>query len=217
LLRQSTARAIASAVPRAALPFDSDVWCRNVERYRNGTGPNFSFNYQEHFMAASLFAAPMDFVGLQTSYWTKLYKSGMDVSMQIGNLNVTAGRKLMEESSAAATRAMSLKTPWEMQAFLLEQSQLAVERVRGYRQNVQDIAAGIRSDALASAGVQSSPQSSPQPSQPGAQAARAQDDDQTANEHAASHPHQHEVDPHPSALVEKMISNVVSDTEVTRH
>ena len=155
-------------------------------------------------MATSPFAAPMDFVGLQASFLKKLYQSMLDVSMQIGNLNVTASRKLLEESTAAATKAVSLKTPWDMQAFLLEQSQLAVERVQGYRQNVQDIAASVRSDLVAPASQQT------------AQAATAQDEDQTANEPAAS-PHPHEVDPHPSVLVEKLSSAVTSDTDTTRH
>jgi cell pole-organizing protein PopZ len=155
-------------------------------------------------MTASPFAVPMNLVGLQTSFLKKMYQSALDVSMQFGNLNVTANRKLLEESTAAAAKAMSLKTPWEMQAFLVEQSQLACERGWGYCKNVQDIAAGVRSDLMTSASQQT------------AQPAAAQADEQTANEHAAP-PHAHEVDPHPSALVEKMISSVVSDTDAVRH
>jgi cell pole-organizing protein PopZ len=131
----------------------------------------------------------------------------LDTSMQIGNLNVTASRKLLEESTAAATKAMTVKTPWDMQTFLLEQSQLAYARMDGYRRNVQEIAASGQSGLGAPTETQATQQQTTQPEP-------ASDEDRMAGPHAASN-HQHEVDPHPSALVEKLIASAVSDADAT--
>jgi cell pole-organizing protein PopZ len=149
-------------------------------------------------------AAPLNPLLLPASFVTKIYKGWIDASIQIGNLNVTASRKLLEESSATATKAMTAKTPWDMQAFLLEQSRLAGERLDGYRRNIQEIATGGQSAVGAVVETQPAPQT--------AQHAPAPDEDRIADPHAAS-PHQHEVNPHPPALEEKMISSVVSDVD----
>jgi hypothetical protein len=157
-------------------------------------------------MTALSVTAPLNFVLLQASFVAKIYKGMLDTSMQIGNLNVTASRKLLEESSSAATKAMTVKTPWDMQTFLLEQSQLAYARMDGYRRNVQEIAASGQGGLAALSEARATQQRTQQ--EP------ARDEDRMAATHTASN-HQHEVDPHPSALVEKLISSAVSDSDAT--
>ena len=139
----------------------------------------------------------------QISVATKMYENMIDTSMQFGHLNVQAARKLVEESTAAAEKGMGLKTLAETQAFIVEQSQLTFDRLSGYSRNAQKIA--TRSVGGLDKAVEVTVAQ---------QAAPARDRvEQAEEEHAAPHGQQHEVDPHPSVLVEKLISSVVNDAD----
>ncbi|WP_334189487.1 hypothetical protein [Noviherbaspirillum sp.] len=141
---------------------------------------------------------------IQLSLANKMMGSMMDTSMQFGKLNVQASRKLMEESASAAEKAIGLRSFADTQAFLLEQSQLAYQRFSGYSQNAQKIAAGSIGNLNAVAASATAQQE--------ISAAETQTQAQTQEKHAAPHGQQHEVDPQPSTLVEKLISNVANDT-----
>ncbi len=144
---------------------------------------------------------------VQLSLANKMIGSMMDTSMQFGMLNVQASRKLMEESASAAEKAIGLRSFADTQAFLLEQSQLAYQRLSGYSQNAQKIAAGSIGNLNAVAAATNAT------AQQETTAVDTQAQEKHLQEkHPASHGQQHEVDPQPSTLVEKLISNVANDT-----
>ncbi|HEV2609828.1 MAG TPA: phasin family protein [Noviherbaspirillum sp.] len=137
---------------------------------------------------------------VQFSLANKMIGSMMDTSMQLGRLNIQASRKLMEESATATEKAIGLRSFADTQAFLLEQSQLAFQRFSGYSQNAQKIATGSIGNLNTAVAVTNSQQETAAVEAP------------VQEKHGASHGQQHEVDPQPSALVEKLISNVAGDT-----
>jgi len=143
----------------------------------------------------------------QLSLFSSMVGGMLDASLQFSKLNTQAARKLVEESVTAVEKGLALRTVADTQAFMLEQSQLGIERVRGYRRNAQAIiterAPGIRVPVTDAAAAQSA--------RP-AQAAAPHDADNGTNG-GAPHAHPHEVDPHPSPLVEKLISTVVDDAK----
>ena len=136
------------------------------------------------------------------SLFLNLSKSVSKASAQLGELNVQATRKLMEESTSALTKGMQLRTLADTQAFIAEQSQVTIDRIRGYALNVQNIVTENSPDprrSLDAPVAQLSMQlGNPQP--------------HLAQKENASHG-QHEADPHPSALVEKLVASVVKDTD----
>lgn len=138
---------------------------------------------------------------VQFSLANKMIGSMMDTSMQLGRLNIQASRKLMEESASAAEKAIGLRSFADTQAFLLEQSQLAVQRLSGYSQNAQKIATGSIGNLGTAVAVTNAQQETA--------VAEAPVQEKQGVPH---HGQQHEVDPQPSALVEKLISNVAGDT-----
>lgn len=137
----------------------------------------------------------------QIALFLNLSKSFANASAQLGELNVQATRKLMEESTSALTKGMQLRTLADTQAFIAEQSQVTIDRIRGYALNVQNIMTENSLDPRRSLGAPVA-QRSMQPDNTQAHPGQKED---------ASHG-QHETDPQPSALVEKLVASVVSDT-----
>ena len=140
--------------------------------------------------------------GAQTSFFLNLSGNLFNASMQLGELNLQAGRKLMEESADALKKAMQLRTPVDTQLFIAEQTQATVARMQGYAMNVQKIAA----DSLITLGMPAVAGAAAQPAP-----ARSANEESAAKD---SVPHgQHDADPHPSPLVEKLITSAVNDVD----
>lgn len=144
-------------------------------------------------------------IEVQSSLLLNVSKSFVNASMQLGELNVQASRKLVEESTAAMMKSMQLKSLADAQSFIAEQSQMTLDRIRGYQQNVQNIAAATWRDAGKVGGEPVTAQSVNTGNAGGAA-------DTAAPKDAASHG-QHETDHRPSPLVEKLVASVVSGTD----
>jgi hypothetical protein len=138
----------------------------------------------------------------QFSMLLNISKNFVNASNQLSRLNVQAGRKLMEESTAAYKKSMQLNTLAEAQSFFTEQSQVTIERLHGYAQNVHSIAAGNWVDPDMTSGAAVTEQAAP-PDAP---------DNNSTRQDAAAHG-QHETDPRPSALVGKLVASVAGDTD----
>lgn len=138
----------------------------------------------------------------QYSIFLNISKNLVNASMQLGELNAQAARKLMEESATAISKGMQVRTPADVQSFIAEQSQVTIDRVRGYALNVQNIASQnwVGPGAPLAAPV-------PQPAE------QAQNTDYESARKAAVLSGQHESDPHPSSLVEKLVASAVSDID----
>jgi hypothetical protein len=139
----------------------------------------------------------------QISLSSKMCQRMVDTSLQFFNLNTQAVCKLVEESIAAAEKGRQIKTLPDTQAFILEQSQLSFERMQGYTRNAQKIAA----DSWIGLTNSSAARTEAPPERSGA----AQTE--TGEKQTTPHSGAHEIDPHPSALVEKMISTAVGDSD----
>jgi hypothetical protein len=180
-----------------------------VERYSKSTGP---IPFYRHLPRSFyMFSFPVntasnlirDNIGSQVSFLLNLSKSFVNASMQLGELNVQAGSKLMEESTTAMTKGMQLRTLVDTQLFLAEQSQVTVERISGYTQNVQNIVTmNMFSIGNKSGGF-------PAASQP----TRTEHANESASRQETAPHGQHETDPHPSALVEKLVASAVNDID----
>jgi hypothetical protein len=137
----------------------------------------------------------------QVSIFLNLYKSFANTSMQLGELNVQATRKLMEESTSALSKCMQLRTLADTQSFFTEQSQVTIDRICGYALNVQNI---VTENAL-DLGMPHGASAAQRSVRPGDTHKRP------AQKDAASHG-QHEIDQPPSALAGKLGASVVSDS-----
>lgn len=150
----------------------------------------------------------------QFSFLLNISKSVINTSMQLGELNVQASRKLMEESTTALKKGMEIRTLADAQMFIAEQSQLTVERVRGYGANVQNIAAENWSALGKIGGIAKSivePIATPTAPTPHAETGATLE---TAGVHAGVTPHgAHETEPHASPLVEKLVASVSVDPD----
>lgn len=142
----------------------------------------------------------------QLSLLTKMSAGLLNTSMQLGELNRQAGQRLIEESAVDMQKALQLRTLADLQSFVGEQTQMTMERMRGYWQNVQQITA----ENLALPAVAPDDHALAQPEHAQQEQSAAQD---TA---AASHKHPHEVDVQPSALVEKLVAAVAVDPDTAR-
>ncbi len=138
----------------------------------------------------------------QYSFFLNLSKNLMNATMQLNELNLQAARKLMEESATALHKGVQLRTPADAQSFIAEQSQVTADRIRGYAQNLQNIA----TENWIAYGKPPGAGATKQFVQP------ANTNDGFARKDAASHG-QHETDPHPSPLVEALVASVVSDVD----
>ena len=138
----------------------------------------------------------------QFSRVLNVYRNFVNASMQLGELNVQASRKLMEESATAISKGMQVRTPADVQSFIAEQSKITLERISGYALNVQAIAAQ-NWDIPGKPGAALTAPSSGQP----ASVANAP----AQNEAAPTG--QHETNPHPSPLVEKLVAAAVNDID----
>lgn len=138
----------------------------------------------------------------QTSLLMNVSQNVVNASMQLGELNAQAARKLMEESTTAITKGLQIRTPADVQSFIAEQTQVTLDRISGYALNVQRIATQNWFGAGKPAAVPV-PQLSIQP--------HTANDDATEKE-AASHG-QHDANPQPSQLVEKLVSSVVNSQD----
>jgi hypothetical protein len=179
-----------------------------VERYSKSTGPIPFYRhlprsfYMFSFPASTASNLVRNNIGSQVSFLLNLSKSFVNASMQLGELNVQAGCKLMEESSTALTKGMQLRTLADTQSFLVEQSQVTVERISGYTQNVQNIVTTNMFNIGKSGGF-------PAASQP----TQTEHENESASRQEAVPHGQHETDPHPSALVEKLVASAVNDID----
>jgi ribosomal protein L22 len=159
---------------------------------------------------------PSDFfrknIEIQLSLLSSMSASFLNTSLRLSELNLEAGRRLVEESAAALQKGMQLTSLADTQSFILEQSQATVQKVRGYQQNVQNIMAenlrplDARPDARVTA----------QTMEPGS--AHDQEPAKEAASHAQHHAGhgQHETDHRASGLVEKLIASAVSDADNNR-
>lgn len=138
----------------------------------------------------------------QFSLLLNLSKTMVNTSVQLGELNVHAGRKLMEESAAALQKALQLKTPADTQSFIAEQSQVTIDRIRGYALNVQNIASQNWTGVT-----------KPGRENPAAYASEPDKANGDAAQEDAASLGQHDVDVHPSALVEKLVASAVKDVD----
>lgn len=141
-------------------------------------------------------------IGSPVSFLMNLSKSFISASMQLTELNVQAGRKLMEESTTALAKGMQLRTLADTQSFLAEQSKVTLERISGYTQNVQSIV----TENVFSIDKTGALQTALKPAQ------SDRENEGGARREAASHG-QHEADPHPSALVEKLVASAVNEID----
>lgn len=123
-----------------------------------------------------------------------------DASLQLGHLNSQAGRRLVEESASNLQRLLRMRSPVDIQAFLGEQATAGIDRMRGYTEHLQRIATGTW--ALPDAELQTShrPAMAGQPAE--------KDSGSGAQQASGAHPGQHEVNVHPSPLVEKLVAAV---------
>jgi hypothetical protein len=126
----------------------------------------------------------------------------LGASTQLGKLNVQAGRKLMEESSAALKNGLELRTLADTQTFFAQQSQATVDRLRGYALNVQNITTGTWIDP-----------DKPDVTIPAEQPAQAGNQEDHSVRHDAAATGQHETGHRPSPLVEKLVASVASSTD----
>jgi hypothetical protein len=180
-----------------------------VERYSKSTGP---IPFYRHLPRSFyMFSFPVntasnlirDNIASQVSFLLNQSKSFVNASMQLGELNVQAGCKLMEESTTALAKGMQLRTLADTQSFLAEQSQVTVDRISGYAQNVQNIVTmNMFNNTGKSGGF-------PAASQP----TRTEHENERASPQEAVPHGQHETDPHPSALVEKLVASAVNDID----
>jgi hypothetical protein len=142
----------------------------------------------------------------QLSLLVSLSGGVLHTTMQLGELNRQTGRRLLEESAADMQKAFQLRSPADLQSFIGEQSQMSVEKMRGYWQNVQNIAAENWIEAQQVAASTVAPASA-EPEQAGA-------DTRTENASADStHKPPHKVDVQPSPLVEKLVDSVAVDID----
>ena len=144
-------------------------------------------------------------VEIQLSLFKTLSERVFNTSLQLGELNRQAGHRLMEESAADLQKILRIQSLADAQSFVGEQSQVSVEKMRGYWQNVQHIAAENWIGAQQVSATE--------------MAGESTEDDQTRQEgelkksSVEHHPGQHEVDVHPSPLVEKLVASVAVDTD----
>lgn len=157
--------------------------------------------------------------GAQTQLSLLMSLSGnlLHATMQLTELNQQATRRLLEESAADMQRAMQLHTLSDVQSFVGEQSKMSVERVQGYWQNLQNIAAeNVIGTQQVLASSATSVVQGVAPKQGREQKA---DNDEGQDEDASSsqqHKHPHEVDVQPSPLVEKLVASVAVEPPEAR-
>jgi hypothetical protein len=136
----------------------------------------------------------------QFSLCLNFSRSAINASMRLGELNAHAGSKLMEESTTAVTKAMQLRTLTDVQSFIAEQSQVTANRIQGYAQNLMNIMTENSLDLGRS------------PNAPATlRLTLAASTDQNPAQKDAASTGQHETDPHPPALVEKLVASVVNN------
>ncbi len=138
----------------------------------------------------------------QLSLFLNISKSMVNASVQLGELNVHAGRKLMEESAAAMQKVLQLRTPADTQSFIADQSQVTIDRIRGYALNMQNIASQNWIDMTRSGS-----------GNPAAYGSKPEKADHGVTHEDAAPQGQHGVDVHPSPLVEKLVASVVKDVD----
>lgn len=145
----------------------------------------------------------------QLSLMTSMSGRLFNTSVQLGELNRQAGRRLIEESADDMQKALQLRTLADVQSFVGEQTQMTVERMRGYWQNVQQITAQNLSVDLPGGAPDDAELVQPEHGVQAGQDVQEQPDDEDAQQ-AASAPgkHPHEVDVQPSPLVEKLVAAV---------
>lgn len=141
-------------------------------------------------------------IDAQFSLFSNASKNFSNALLQVGELNLQASHKLMEESTAALENGMQLKTLTGTHSFIMEQAQKLAGKVYGYQQHMQSIATenGIGLGHFFSA------QPPTQAVQPG------HVHDEAAGKNAAPYEAEHR----PSPLVEKLIASVVNDKDEPR-
>jgi hypothetical protein len=175
-------------------------------------------------MAFTPFQSGQDIVrqSVQTQY--QLFQSitgkFLNASMQMAELNREASRKLLEESAADFQKVFQIKSIPDAQAFIGEQTKGSLEKVRGYWLNVQTIAAQtltteglpavINNAAAAATAATDAVVSSAATVSAAATQGQAEE-----SKPAATTSKQHDADPAPSPLVEKLIATVTADAAKT--
>ncbi|NEX63009.1 phasin family protein [Noviherbaspirillum galbum] len=169
-------------------------------------------------------------VGLFQSYFGKMFNA----SIQLVELNRQASYKLLEESAADLRKVLQIKSLPEAQAFIGEQARGSLEKVRGYWLNVQHIAtqnlvalqdetaAGVDQAAQSTAGAAAEgevPSPARTENADAANVAAGTSTQDTADSPPQTGHRQHDANPAPSPLVEKLIASVAADagTQDTRH
>lgn len=150
----------------------------------------------------------------QLSLMTSMSGRLFNTSLQLGELNRQAGRRLIEESADDMQKALQLRTLADVQSFVGEQTQMTVERMRGYWQNVQQITAQNLTVGLPGApddGELVQPEHGVQAGQD----VQEQDEEDTQQASSAPGKHPHEVDVQPSPLVEKLVAAVAVEPAKT--
>lgn len=142
-------------------------------------------------------------VEMQLSIFMALSKSMLDTSSSLGRLNMQSGMKLIDDLATAFNEGLRIETANTTQPFMTERSRENVEGVQLRQPDSGSVAAAPVSNASLAFNID---EVKPSASPGNHEAAKSV-------EHAGSR-HEHEIDPKPSQLVEKLVASVASDTDI---
>lgn len=127
-------------------------------------------------------------------------RSFFDASLQLTKLQVQSGSRIMDRAAQAAQQGLRATSVAETPLLVAEHSSALLEEMRRYQESLQEIFANQRLTAG-------------RPNRERQAGAREQNG---AGENGAHQPQQHESEHKPSALVEKLVASVASETDKLR-
>lgn len=140
---------------------------------------------------------------MQISIGLAVSRSMLEASSSLGQMNMQSGKRLMDELVVAFTDAIQTKAFDAEQPLRPVQSTQSTDAIQGDQRSSGVIPAAHGHSVSYDFESNDSKKSSPSDS----------DIDGKSAEHARSH-HEHETDPRPSRLVEKLVASVASDTYI---
>lgn len=139
---------------------------------------------------------------MQVSIFLALSRSMIDASSSLGRLNVQSGMKMLEEVSAVFNDALRMTAGAAAPSAIPESSRQGAKAMQSARQ--ESLGAPLepaqhRNQISENDGAK--------------HASAVTDHDENATKPAGSS-HEHEIDPRPSPLLEKLVASVASDTDI---
>lgn len=139
---------------------------------------------------------------MQFSIFLALSRGMIDASSSLGRLNMQSGLKMLEEASVVFSDALRMAAGKAAQSAIPEYSRQGAKAMQSAQQ--ESFAASFEP---ANHGSQFSEND-------GAKHASAVTDQDDKATKSAGSSHEHEVDPRPSPLLEKLVASVASDTNI---